>query len=59
MKIADVKEAIKEAERFIKKAKEVRESTWAKGDVHTGKGSASCKRASLDLAVALSKMRRS
>ena len=65
MKMAAVKEAIAEAERFIKKAKNVKEDAWKDkfGNVHkfnpSGASAAACKRASMDLTRALAKMRQS
>lgn len=65
MKMAAVKEAIAEAERFIKVAKQVKEQkeTFYDGTTITiiphGAIPAACKRASMDLTRALAKMRRS
>ena len=64
MKMPAVKEAIAEAEKFIKRAKNVKEYTWkdSSGITHRhilmGADPAACKRASMDLTRALSKMRR-
>jgi hypothetical protein len=65
MKMAAVKEAIQEAERFIKAAKKIKETTCKdcfgivrKFDPY-GADAAACKRASMDLTRALAKMRRS
>ena len=64
MKMSAVKEAIVEAERFLKRAKKLRpyvkddypqESSYAA----EGAESASCKRASMDLTRSLAKMRQS
>ncbi|MDD4390233.1 MAG: hypothetical protein PHW03_05455 [Eubacteriales bacterium] len=64
MEIAAVREAIKEAERFIQKAKKVKQMTFSNGEKSTvyteyGSESAACKRASMDLTKALAKMRKS
>jgi len=65
MKMAVVKEAIAEAERFIKAAKKVKDKkvTNICGDtysiIETGAIPAACKRASMDLTRSLAKMRRS
>ena len=59
MKISAVREAISEAERFIKRAKAIKEEQFARGEATWGALSASCKRSSLDLSRALAKMRAS
>lgn len=62
MLLSNLRSAITEAERFLKKARELAELTrkvegsgaeWAS----SGKCSAACKRASLDLSRELSKLR--
>ena len=60
MKIALVKEAIAEAERFIRKAKEVKEPKGCSfGIAERGINSSSCKRASMDLIRCLTRLRQS
>ena len=64
MKISAVKEAIAEAERFLEKAKKVRpyvEENYPQASSYAvdGADTAACKRSSLDLSKALSKMRQS
>lgn len=59
MKISAVREAISEAERFIKRAKMLKEDQYLRGETPWGALSASCKRSSLDLSKALAKMRAS
>ena len=65
MQYKTVQEAIKEAERFIRAAKQVKEQkeTFYDGTTITtipyGAIPAACKRASMDLTRALAKMRRS
>ncbi len=56
MKHSNVKSAIAEAERFLKRAKKLIPDDY--GKVSTGENAAACKRASLDLTKALAKMRR-
>lgn len=68
MKISAVKEAIKEAERFIKAAKKIQTGTaWdaktgsyvpSKDYIEIGKDSGACRRASMDLTRALAEMRK-
>lgn len=64
MKTEDVKEAIREAERFIKKARKIHDVGWTdcsgKKQVYLkcGADAAACKRSSMDLTRALAKMRR-
>ena len=56
----DLETAVKEAERFLERAMDVRE-TWkpeVTGVYCSSKESAACKRASLDLSNALSALRR-
>lgn len=64
MKMAAVKEAIAEAERFIKAAKKIGvykcyDGMEIKGQAEYGQKAAACKRASMDLTRSLAKMRRS
>ena len=60
MKIDNVIAAIAEAERFLKRARLVRDEA-GKNKIYAmaGANSAACKRASMDLTRALVKMRRS
>jgi hypothetical protein len=62
MKMVAVNEAIAEAQRFIKAAKQVKAVKFFNGvpaaEAEYGKDSAACKRASMDLTRALAKMRR-
>jgi len=60
MQIDKLQEAIRLAKKFIEKAKKVPIITFQNGhsDIETGKHSAACKRASLDLTRALTEMRK-
>jgi len=54
----DLKEAVAEAERFLRRAEKVRSNEkWNKGIADYGTASAACKRASMDLSKALSRLR--
>lgn len=64
MQMSAVKEAIADAERFVKKAKKLEVYTCYDGtklpkEAEIGVRAAACKRASMDLTRALAKMRRS
>jgi hypothetical protein len=58
MKIYDLRAAILEAERFLKKAKEVRVSNYAECGLLGGKETSACLRSSMDLTRALATLRR-
>jgi hypothetical protein len=62
MKVVDLKEAINEAERFLIRARKINPHVTQEGKVcswiDSGADPAACKRASMDLSRALSKMRR-
>jgi hypothetical protein len=64
MQMSAVKEAIADAERFVKKAKKLEVYTCYDGtklpkEAEIGVRAAACKRASMDLTRSLAKMRRS
>ena len=59
MIIDDLREAMLEAERFLKKAKAVRNIVQGAGQYSYSKETAACLRSSMDLTRSLSKLRSS